>query len=105
MPDYKFIRMSKSDKPKKKYYALFKRKDNDREKRVYFGSAGMSDFTKHKDVERKKRYISRHQKRENWTNTGVLSAGWWSRFILWNKPTISGSLAEAKSKLRSAGYI
>ena len=31
MPDYKFIRMSKSDKPKKKYYALFKRKDNDRD--------------------------------------------------------------------------
>ena len=103
MPDYKFIRMSKSDKPKKKYYALFKRKDNNREKRVYFGSAGMSDFTKHKDEERKKRYISRHQKNENWNDP--LTAGWWSRFILWNKPTISGSLAEAKSKLRSAGYL
>ena len=102
MPDYKFIRMSKSDKPKKKYYALFKRKDNDREKRVYFGSGGMSDFTKNKDVERKKKYISRHQKRENWNDP--LTAGFWARWILWNKPTISASLSETKTKLKSLGY-
>tara|TARA_R110000803_G_scaffold133502_1_gene200667 strand:+ start:207 stop:491 length:285 start_codon:yes stop_codon:yes gene_type:complete len=94
--------MSKSDKPKKKYYALFKRKDNDREKRVFFGSAGMSDFTKNKDVERKKKYISRHQKRENWNDP--LTAGFWAKRILWNKPTISASLSETKTKLKSLGY-
>ena len=103
MPDYKFIRMSKSDKPKKKYYALFKRKDNDREKRVYFGSAGMSDFTKNKDEERKKRYDARHKARENWNDP--LTAGFWSKRILWNKPTISASLSETKSKLKSLGYL
>ena len=41
-----------SDKPEKKYYIITK--DN---KRVYFGAAGMSDFTKHKDEDRKNRYI------------------------------------------------
>ena len=43
-----------SDKPEKKYYIITK--DN---KRVYFGAAGMSDFTKHKDEVRKQRYIKR----------------------------------------------
>jgi hypothetical protein len=103
MPDYKFIRMSRSDKPKKKYYALFKRKDNDREKRVYFGSAGMSDFTKHKDEERKKRYDARHKARENWNDP--LTAGYWAKRILWNKPSITASLADTKKNLKSLGYL
>ena len=47
----------KSDKPEKKYYIITK--DN---KRVYFGAAGYSDFTKHKDEARKQRYIKRHEK-------------------------------------------
>jgi hypothetical protein len=103
MPDYKFIKMSRSDKPKKKYYALFKRKDNDREKRVYFGSAGMSDFTKHKDEERKKRYDARHKARENWNDP--LTAGYWAKRILWNKPSITASLADTKKNLKSLGYL
>ena len=37
-----------SDKPEKKYYIITK--DN---KRVYFGQASASDFTKHKNEERK----------------------------------------------------
>ena len=43
-----------SDKAEKKYFIITK--DN---KRVYFGAAGMSDFTKHKDEERKQRYIKK----------------------------------------------
>ena len=42
----------KSDKPNKKYYII----TNDN-KKVYFGAAGYSDFTIHKDEERKLRYI------------------------------------------------
>lgn len=103
--NYKFIKVSKSDKPKKKYYALFRDKDTKREKRVYFGSAGMSDYTLHKDNDRKKRYINRHQKRENWTNTGILTPGWWSRWLLWNKPSYNESLKDVKNKLKSAGYM
>lgn len=30
-------------------------------KTVHFGQANASDFTKHKDVERKLRYINRHK--------------------------------------------
>jgi hypothetical protein len=49
-----------SDKPEKKYYIITK--DN---KRVYFGAAGYSDFTQHKDEARKQRYIKRHEKNES----------------------------------------
>ncbi len=53
-----------SDKPEKKYYIITK--DN---KRVYFGAAGMSDFTIHKDEERKQRYI-KDMKKMN-LNSGI----------------------------------
>ncbi len=43
-----------------------------------------------KDEERKLRYIKRHNS-ENWTKSGIDSAGFWSRWLLWNLPTISSS--------------
>ena len=48
----------KSDRPDKKYYIITKS-----EKKIYFGAAGYSDFTKHKDEERRQRYINRHKKK------------------------------------------
>lgn len=63
---------------------------------VRFGAAGMSDFTKHKDEERKRRYLERHKARENWEDP--LTAGFWSRWLLWNKPTIRESLADLKTR-------
>ena len=38
----------------------------DDKKIIHCGQAGASDFTKHKDPERKERYIDRHKKNENW---------------------------------------
>ena len=58
----------------------------------------MSDFTKHKDEARKQRYINRHQKNENWTKSGIDTAGWWSRWILWHLPTIKESYADIKRR-------
>jgi hypothetical protein len=51
----------------------------------------MSDFTIHKDEERKQRYIKRHEKNEEWGKSGIDTAGWWSRWLLWNKPSIKES--------------
>jgi len=83
----------KSDKPNKKFYII-----TSNNKKVYFGSAGMSDFSIHKDEARKLRYIVRHQKRENWTKTGIDTAGFWSRWYLWNKPTLEASYNDIKKK-------
>ena len=82
-----------SDKPEKKYYIITK--DN---KRVYFGQASASDFTHHKNEDRKNRYILRHQKNEDWGKSGIDTAGFWSRWLLWNKPTIKESYQDIKRK-------
>lgn len=79
-----------------KYVATIEQ-DNGRLKTVKFGASGMSDYTKHKDEERKKRYLSRHSGMgEDWNDP--LTAGFWSRWLLWNKPTITESLSDLKSR-------
>ena len=78
---------------KHKYYIL-----TESDKKVYFGAAGYSDFTKHKDEERKNRYINRHKNNENWTKSGIDTAGFWSRYLLWNMPTIKASYEDIKKR-------
>ena len=84
-----------SDKPDKKYYIITK--DN---KRVYFGAAGYSDFTQHKDEDRKNRYIKRHEKNESkfWNKSGIDTPSFWSRFLLWHKPSIKESYEDIKNR-------
>ena len=67
-------------------------------KTTHFGSAGMSDFTKHKDNQRKERYLKRHRKNENWNKPET--AGALSRWILWNKPTLSASISDYKKRFK-----
>jgi len=90
------LKITKSNNPKKKFTAIFFNKEGKKIKTQHFGSFGMSDFTKHKDEERKERYLNRHRKRENWDNP--LSAGALSRFILWNKPSLRESIKDFKNR-------
>lgn len=60
--------------------------------KIHFGATGYEDFTIHHDEDRKNRYIARHQTNEDWDITGVNTAGFWSRWLLWNKPTIKESI-------------
>ena len=89
--------IKKSTQPKKKYTAVFT-ENGKKVKTTHFGSAGMSDFTKNKDEERKKRYLDRHRKNENWNDK--FSAGALSRWILWNKPTLRASIADYKRRFK-----
>ena len=57
-----------------------------------------SDSTKHKDEARKQRYINRHKNNEIWSKSGVDTAGFWSRWLLWNKPTIKESYTDIKRR-------
>ena len=84
-----------STKAEKKYMAIFYEYGK-KKKTTHFGAAGMSDYTKHKNKTRKRRYMTRHRKRENWNN--YMSAGSLSRYILWNKPTLKASIADYKKK-------
>lgn len=84
----------KSDKPDKKYFII----TNDN-KKVYFGASGYEDYTIHKDQKRKELYIKRHSKmNENWTKSGINTAGFWSRWLLWNLPTIKESYEDIKKR-------
>ena len=85
------IIIKKSSKDGKKYDAVI-----DGKKTVSFGQANASDFTKHKDEERKKRYIDRHRKNEDWND--YKTAGFFSRWITWNKPTIEASVRDTNKK-------
>ena len=91
------VKISKSTNSKKKYMAVFT-KDGKKVKTTHFGSAGMSDYTKHNDPERKARYMKRHQKRENWND--YMSAGSLSRYILWGETTLKKSIDVYKKKFK-----
>lgn len=91
------VSLSKSTSSGKKYMVKIKQKDGSY-KTVHFGASGYSDYTKHKDPKRKENYIARHKKRENWTKSGIDTAGFWSRWILWNKPTLSASKKDIENR-------
>jgi hypothetical protein len=74
---------------KHKYYIIAKSG-----RKILFGAVGYSDFTKHKDEDRKQRYINRHENNENWGKSGIDTAGW----LLWNKPTTKDSYNDIKSR-------
>jgi hypothetical protein len=86
----------KSKRKDKKLVAIFTDDNFNILKQINFGAKGYSDYTIHKDDERKKRYIKRHYKREEWYNP--LSAGSLSRWILWNKKTLKESIDDYKRK-------
>jgi len=58
---------------------------------VDFGQKGYSDFTIHRDPERMKRYLVRHSGMgDTWTKkNGFRTAGFWSRWLLWSRPSLS----------------
>jgi hypothetical protein len=67
-------------------------------KHVHFGDNRYQDFTQHKTPGRKANYLSRHARHERWGKAGMASAGFWSRHLLWNKPTLNGSVRDIEQK-------
>lgn len=90
----KLLKITKSPKKDKKLRASFER--DGRIKNIDFGSAGMSDFTKHKNPLRKELYIARHKSRENFNKPDT--AGALSRWVLWNKTSLKASIADYKRR-------
>lgn len=65
-------------------------------KSVDFGDAKYEDYRIHKDLKRKAQYIARHEKSEDWNNPQT--AGALSRWILWNKPTLTESITDFRKR-------
>ena len=102
---YKFISLKPSKDGTHKYEATIYNETTKRNNTVKFGSASNKDYTiyykddKEKAEIMKKAYIARHgaeKAGENWGKSGINTAGWWSRWILWAEPTVEKSLAKVK---------
>lgn len=98
----KLISIKPSNRKDKRYVAMFcicegssKCCESER-KLVHFGAKGGSTYIDHKDDNKKKAYIARHQVNENWADP--TSAGALARYILWNKPSLSESIKDFKKK-------
>lgn len=103
---YKLI---KSPKRNKKFRVISP--DN---KMVDFGARGYSDYTLHKNPFRMRLYVGRHggkipkylksednkrkihskmmnvsrSTKEDWSKSGIMTAGFWSRWLLWSHPDL-----------------
>jgi hypothetical protein len=86
------VKLRKSNKPDKKFKVIVNNRT------IQFGAKGMSDYTKNKDKTRKQLYLSRHRKNENWTKSGIKTAGFWSRWLLWNKPSLLSSKRDIEKR-------
>ena len=68
---------------------------------VSFGAKGYSDYTlapKEKADSKKNAYIARHRVNEDWTKSGIKTAGFWARWLLWNQRTIEGSIRDIEHR-------
>ena len=83
------VEVRKSTRADKKLMAVFS--DG---RKVHFGARGYEDYTTHKDPQRKSNYIARHRPTEDWTKTGLYTAGFWSKHLLWNEPTLQKSASD-----------
>jgi len=91
----KLISVKKSDKPKKKYVATFE--VDGKTKKTYFGAAGSSDYTIHKDTKRRAAYRTRHEK--DLRTNDPTRAGYLSYYLLWGDSTdLKTNIAAYKKK-------
>lgn len=97
-----FVNITKSTRAGKKMMAIFYDMNKKKVKTTHFGQETASDYTIHGDLTRKMNYISRHKEREDWNE--YMTAGALSRWILWNKPTLSGSIEDYMNKFKLNKY-
>ncbi len=90
----------RSSNPQKKFDAIVRSRVG--EKIVRFGARGYDDFTTHRDNARRRRYIQRHRKNEIWSlREGVFTSGFWSRWLLWEEPSLNEAIKSLTRKFKS----
>lgn len=91
------IKLIKLNSGNKKYKAIFN--VNGKQKTTTFGARGYSDYTIHKDINRRNRYISRHL--VDLKTKDPTRAGYLSMYIIWNYPTLAESITDYKKRLKT----
>ena len=85
--------LEESQNPSKKYSVI---RLNPSLKYISFGQRGANDFTISRDEDKKRNYLARHKPNENWENSDT--AGFWARWLLWNKPSLEESIHDIESR-------
>lgn len=82
--------LQRSKRKNKKYVIIM-----DDNMKHHFGDNRYDDFTIHKDIERKNRYLKRTA---NQPQDNIHSPAFWSLNLLWNKNTIKDSIKDVEKK-------
>lgn len=83
----------------KRYKVVLYDKNDEKVKTVNFGSKGGSTFLEHKDLVTRQNWLNRHSKlNEDWSKKGMCTAGFWSRWFLWEKKTLKETIAFMQKK-------
>ena len=95
------VDIKKSSRDDKRYMAIFT-DDVGNKYTTHFGYANKNKtgdtFIDHNDDNKKKAWIARHKVRGDFLN--YKSASSLSKHILWNKPTLTASINDYKSKFK-----
>ena len=84
------IYISESGRANKKWKA-----ETEGRRAVHFGQRGADDFTIPREEAARQANIARHGSKENWGRTGVMTPGWLSRHLLWEKRSLPAAIAAA----------
>ena len=88
------VKVQKSTNSRKKYMVVIENR------LVHFGAKGYQDFTTHNDPTRHTAYLNRHKVNEDWTLSGAKTAGFWARWLLWNKTSLTASVRDVNSRFK-----
>ena len=94
----RYIILQKSHRKNKRYMVIIE--NGKKTETVHFGDSRYYNYLVHNDDQRKKLYINRHKKNETWGRRGIYTAGFWSRWLLWEKKTINKAIKNIERKFR-----
>jgi hypothetical protein len=84
--------LEKSKRKDKRYVIIM---DN---MKHHFGLKDGKTFIDGRTEKERQNYIARHKVNENWEKSGIHTSGFWSRWVLWNKPTIEQSIKDIEKR-------
>lgn len=70
-------------------------------KKVHFGAEDGETYLEHKDDDKKEAWLARHgskEMNEDWSKDGMHTAGFYSRWLLWNKKTLRKSIKDVRKR-------
>jgi hypothetical protein len=88
-----------SSKPTKKYMVKYVNPKTGNINTIHFGLRNAQQYPIHKDKNKKNLYLKRHGNMgEDWSKNGIYTAGFWSRWLLWNLPNLDDSIKDIEKR-------